>query len=144
MISVTSAEVTSPASPEAFFVRWADMGTWPEWNTDTVWVRLDGPFATGATGRLKPKGGPAVRFVLTSVVPGQEFVDTSMLPGAHLVFRHTVRSSPAGGCAVRVDVTLDGPLAWVWNALLGKGFRTNAQPDLERLSVAAQRVAHPA
>ena len=140
MISVTSAHVTSTAAPEAFFARWADTDTWPEWNTDTAWVRLDGPFATGSTGRLKPRGGPAVRFVLTSVIPGQELVDTSLLPGARLVFRHTVRADPSGGCTVRVDVRLDGPLARVWNALLGKGFRASTQPDLDRLAAAALEV----
>ena len=140
MIAVTSAEVTSAAAPEAFFARWADTDTWPEWNTDTAWVRLDGPFVTGATGRLKPKAGPAVGFVLTSVVPGREFVDTSPLPGARLVFAHTVRPGPDGGSAVRVDVSLHAALARVWNALLGKGLRTSCQPDLERLSAAAQTV----
>ena len=143
MIPVASAQLTSTATPAAFFARWADMATWPEWNTDTEWVRLDGPFATGSTGRLKPKGGPSVRFVVTSVVPGREFVDTSLLPGARLVFRHTVQALDAGGCSVDVAVTLDGPMARVWKALLGKGFRANTQPDLDRLAVAAATSVGP-
>jgi hypothetical protein len=138
MISIASAHVASTAAPAAFFARWADTGTWPEWNSDTAWVRLDGPFATGSTGRLKPKGGPPVKFVLSSVVPDREFVDTSLLPGARLVFRHAVEPLPDGGCTVRVDVSMNGPLGRVWKALLGKGFRASAQPDLDRLAIAAE------
>ena len=139
MTTIATAQVRSTAAPAEFFARWADMASWPEWNTDTEWVRLDGPFATGSTGRLKPKGGPRVKFVLTSVVPDREFVDTSLLVGARLVFRHTVTAREDGGdTRVDVDVSLSGPLARVWNALLGKGFRTSTQPDLDRLAAAAE------
>jgi hypothetical protein len=138
MTTITTAQVTSSAPPSAFFAHWADMDTWPEWNTDTEWVRRDGPFATGTKGQLKPKGGPKVRFVLESVVPERNFVDVSLLPGARLTFRHTVTALPDGGCRVDVDVTLDGPLAPAWNLLLGKGFRASAQPDLERLAAVCE------
>jgi hypothetical protein len=45
MIKIATAHVMSSAPASAFFERWADMTTWPEWNADTEWVRLDGPFA---------------------------------------------------------------------------------------------------
>ena len=44
MTIIATARATSTAHPSAFFARWADTATWPEWNTDTEWVRLDGPF----------------------------------------------------------------------------------------------------
>ena len=138
MITVASAHVSSATAPEAFFARWADMATWPEWNADTEWVRLDGPFAEGSTGQLKPKGGPKVRFVIERLVPGREFVDVSLLFGARLVFDHQVTSLPGGGCEIDVTVTLSGPLSRVWNLLLGNGFRKSAQPDLESLVRAVQ------
>ncbi len=117
------------------------MATWPEWNTDTAWVRLDGPFRTGATGELKPKGGPKVRFVLTSVVQDKEFVDVSQLLGARLTFRHLVDTDQSGRTTVDVDISLDGPLAFAWKLILGGGFRKNAQPDLDRLAAAAEQLA---
>jgi Polyketide cyclase / dehydrase and lipid transport len=138
MTSIATATVTSTAAPERFFARWADMATWPEWNTDTEWVRLDTPFGPGATGTLKPKGGPKVRFTVASVVDGREFVDVSHLVGAKLTFAHTVTSRPDGGCAVDVSVDLTGPLAWLWKRALGKGLRTSVQPDLDRLAATAE------
>jgi hypothetical protein len=132
MIDITHAHAESSAAPSAFFARWADMATWPEWNADTEWVRLDGPFAEGATGTLKPKGGPKVPFVVASLVPDREFVDVSKLLGARLTFDHQVTPTETG-CRIDVHVTMRGPLARVWAALLGKGFRTTLQPDLDKL-----------
>jgi Polyketide cyclase / dehydrase and lipid transport len=138
MIDIATAQVTSSASPTAFFDRWADMATWPEWNLDTEWVRLDAPFDQGATGTLKPKGGPKVRFVVESLVRDREFVDVSRLAGARLTFAHHVTPTAGGGCTVQVQVSIAGPLAWLWLRILGKGLRSSVQPDLERLAHVAE------
>ena len=130
---ITTARATSSAAPDGFFERWADMATWPEWNTDTAWVRLDGPFVEGATGELKPKGGPRVRFTVARLRPGREFVDVSHLLGARLTFDHQVTPTAGVGCSVDVTVTLTGPLARVWNVILGGGVRKSAQADLDQL-----------
>jgi hypothetical protein len=136
--TLATAEVTSTAPAQAFFDRWADMSTWPEWNTDTEWVRLDGVFAEGATGVLKPKGGPKVRFVVEKLVPEQEFDDVSRLLGARLAFRHSVTPTAGGGCSVTVTVSMSGPLALIWKAILGKGLVASVQPDLDGLARAAE------
>jgi hypothetical protein len=141
MILIASAYVVSSAAADRFFARWADMTAWPDWNADTEWVRLDGPFVEGARGVLKPKGGPKVRFVVERLVPGREFVDVSRLVGARLTFRHVVTPQDAGGCRVDVDVMMSGPLARFWALVLGKGFRTTAQADLDRLARIAEGVA---
>jgi hypothetical protein len=137
MTRIASTHVTSSASPAAFFARWADMATWPEWNLDTEWVRLDGPFTEGATGVLKPKGGPKVRFVVARLT-ADEFVDVSKLLGARLTFAHRVASA-GDKTEVTVDVSLAGPLAPVWKLILGKGIAASAQPDLERLAAVAEQ-----
>jgi hypothetical protein len=141
MITIAEAQTSSAAPPSAFFARWADMATWPEWNTDTEWVRLDGPFTVGSTGVLKPRGGPKVKFVIAALVAGREFTDVSLLAGARLTFRHLVEPLPGGGSSVRVTVTMAGPLGWLWNLALGKGLKASLPADLDRLAVAAQAVA---
>ena len=140
MATIAHAAVTSSAPPAAFFAQWADMARWPEWNLDTAWVRLDGPFVEGATGQLKPKGGPTVRFVVARLVDGEEFTDVSTLVGARLTFRHLVDAEP-GRTTVSVEATLTGPLAPLWRLVLGKGVRTSMQPDLDRLAERAERAA---
>ena len=130
MKTIATAKITSDVPAQAFFERWADMATWPRWNTDTAWVRLDGPFRTGATGKLKPKGGPVTRFVVASLVPGREFTDVSLLLGARLTFQHLVSVDAAGNTTVSVSVTIAGPLAFFWTAALGKASRPGSTPIL--------------
>ncbi len=141
MTTLASARITSTASPQAFFDRWADMATWPQWNLDTEWVRLDGPFTEGATGTLKPKGGFKVRFAVERLVPGEVFLDVSYLPGARLVFDHRVRVLGDGRTEVSVQVYLSGLLAPLWRLILGSGVASSVQPDLERLVGVAEAAA---
>ena len=94
---ITTAHATSTAPPTALFDRWADMATWPEWSTDTAWARLDGPFAVGTTGVLKPVRGPKTTFVIEELEPGRAYVDVSRLPGARLTFDHRVTAVPVAG-----------------------------------------------
>ena len=101
MTTLAYASGTSTASPAAFFARWADMATWTEWNTDTEWVRLDGPFVQGATGQLKPKGGPKVGFVVEKLTD-TDFVDVSKLVGARLTFAHHIVATGTGS---RLEIT---------------------------------------
>jgi hypothetical protein len=135
--TIGSAHATSSAAPAAFFARWGDVSTWPEWNSDTEWVRLDGPFAAGATGVLKPKGGPKVKFVIDRL-SAQELVDVSKLFGARLTFAHDVTARDDGGTTIDVTITMSGPLAWLWKRILGKGLQQSAQPDLDRLVKATE------
>lgn len=137
MMTLGTAQITSAATPAAFFERWADMATWPEWNADTEWVRLDGPFATGSTGVLKPKGGPKTKFVI-SEASAERFTDVSTLVGARLTFDHRIQSTDGGGSVVQVTVTLSGPMAFLWNQILGKGIKNSLQRDLEALKAAAE------
>ena len=136
MTTLGSASATCTTAPAAIFARWADMATWPDWNADTEWVRLDGPFVEGATGVLKPKGGPKVKFVVTTLTD-TDFVDVSLLMGARLTFAHHIVAT-ADGCRIDVEVSLIGLLAHVWNMVLGKGIRTSLQRDLDLLVATAQ------
>jgi Polyketide cyclase / dehydrase and lipid transport len=135
-MTIATASAVSTAPPSAFFARWADMATWPEWNTDTAWVRLDGEFVEGATGSLKPKGGPKVAFTVARLTD-HEFVDVSRMPGGRITFAHHIEESQAG-TRVDVSVDIDGPLGFVWRRILGGGFRSSLQADLDRLVATAE------
>ncbi|MEU2042211.1 SRPBCC family protein [Nocardia niwae] len=139
MTIIATAHATSSAPPTAFFARWADMPTWPEWNTDIEWARLDGPFAEGVTGTLRPKGGPNIRFVVARLTD-REFVDVSRLLGARLTFAHEITVAE-GGTTVTVTVSIDGPLRWLWTRILGAGSAASVQPDLDALVAVAEGVA---
>lgn len=132
MMELGTGHATSTAASHEYFTRWVDHASWPQWSPDTDWVRVQAPVRTGAQGLLKPKGGPKVKFVISTCEPDREYTDTTLLPGARLVFQHTA-SQTAAGTDLRVLVTISGPLARLWTLILGKGFRESAQADLDRL-----------
>ncbi|WP_225724870.1 MULTISPECIES: SRPBCC family protein [unclassified Nocardia] len=138
MTQIATANATSTAAPAAFFAKWADMATWPEWNADTEWVRLDGPFTEGATGMLKPKGGPKVKFIVERLTD-TEFVDVSKLIGARLVFAHHVTEND-GRTMVSVTISMEGPLRGLWKLIMGADLAKGVQRDLEALVAAAEAV----
>ncbi|MBU3062049.1 hypothetical protein KO481_11000 [Nocardia sp. NEAU-G5] len=138
MTFIAEASATSTAAPAAFFAKWADMATWPEWNQDTEWVTLDGPFAQGATGVLKPKGGPKTRFVVTTLTD-TEFVDSSRLLGARLIFAHEITTED-GRTTVKVRITMEGPLRGLWTMIMGKDLAASLQRDVDALVTAAEAV----
>jgi hypothetical protein len=132
MHELGTGSASSTARPEAFFARWIDHATWSSWSPDTEWVRVGKPVRVGTRGVLKPKGGPKVRFVVSACEPGREYTDTSLLPGARLVFRHLVEPTQSGS-DLRVRVWMEGPLAGLWAKVMGASFRESAQADLDRL-----------
>jgi hypothetical protein len=142
MIVLSSARATSTAPPRAFFERWADMDSWPEWDEAIEWVRRDGPFAEGTTGSLKPKGGPKVAFVIETLVPDREFTDRSSMPGAALTIRHLAEVGDDGRTTVDIVVSIAGPLARVWKVLVGKGIAESTPAGLRRLVEMAEGGSH--
>lgn len=140
MIELGRGHATSTAASHEFFTRWVDHGSWHQWSPDTEWVRVEGPVRTGARGLLKPRGGPRVKFVISTCEPDREYTDTTHLLGARMVFEHTVSES-AGGTDLQVQITVDGSLARVWATILGKGFRASAQADLDRLVQLVERAS---
>jgi uncharacterized protein YndB with AHSA1/START domain len=94
-----SIDIAAP--PAAVFARYADTATWAEWKHEVARVELDGPFATGTTGRLIPASQPAMPFRLADVRPGAGYVsETEVVPGGLLKLEHTLE--PLDGGATRV------------------------------------------
>ena len=138
MIVLCTATAVSTAAPDAFFARWADMGSWPEWDDALAWSRLDGPFAAGATGVLKPRRGPKARFLIETLEPGAEFTDVSMLPGARLRIRHLTEVVQDHRTRVTVEVSIDGPLSGLWAVVLRRSVTRSTLRGVRRLADVAE------
>ncbi|MET9626354.1 SRPBCC family protein [Lentzea sp. NPDC006480] len=102
--------VVGPASVEAVWALWSDVGRWVEWDEGVESVTLSGPFATGSRGEMVIKGQGAIPFELTSVEEGVGFVDETSVEGALLRFSHRVEQV-AEGVRVTHSVVIEGPAA---------------------------------
>lgn len=85
-----------------------------------------------AQASLKPRGGPKVKFVITTIEPGREYTDVTLLLGAKLTFQH-LATATATGSDLAVSITMSGPLGWLWSRILGGNFKKTAQTDLDTL-----------
>lgn len=103
--------VETTASPAAVFARYADVATWPAWDRGMELVELDGPFATGSAGRMRPAGFETLPFTLAWVEDGVGFTDETPFMGHVLRFVHRLEPLAAGGTRVVHRVEIEGPAA---------------------------------
>ena len=92
---------------------------------------------TGSLIKMKPRGGPKATAVLTLVEPNHAFDDISRLPGATIYFSHVV-TTVDGKTLVTHTINMDGPLAWLWVRIMGKGLRESLQPAVDKLVALAE------
>lgn len=128
------------AAPEAVFALWADVEGWPAWDASLIATALDGPFAAGTTGTLRPHGMPGpIAFALTAVEPGTGFADETRLGPLVLRFEHRVEPRGAGSRIV-VSVEAEGPDA----DQVGPAVAEDLPESVAALADAALRAGQPA
>lgn len=133
--------VTTTASAEQVWALWAKPGEWSRWDDGIEWVTLDGAFAAGTHGNLKPTGGPKVKFVILDAQPQRGFKDRSFLPLTQLDFIHTytpATSSEQGG-QITHRVEMRGWLTPLFRYVIGRDIQKTLPATLARLGqLAAQ------
>jgi hypothetical protein len=128
-----TATAESSATPAQLWARYADVPNWTDWDEGLEHVSLDGPFAVGVSGRLKPAGAPtSFPFTLTRVDVERGFSDVTpiphrALPLVRLVFDHELTPT-ATGTRITHRVAFRGPLGWLFRLVAGKGFHKDV-PD---------------
>ena len=111
-----NAERTATTSPDNVWNIWKDVPNWPSWDTDLEWSRLNGEFAAGTTGTLKPKGWFASNFTVTEVIPNSIHKDTTYMPFTTLVFSHHVEKINTTQVRIVHNLKVSGllaPLLWL-------------------------------
>ena len=126
------------ASPERLWQRYSDRASWSEWDHGIESVTLDGPFAVGSTGKVKPKGAPTTKYKVLEVTDGRSFTDVTFLPLARMRFSHKIEPTPTGA-DITHRVTISGPLAPLFSRIIGKKVAAEIPAAMRRLgSVATQ------
>ncbi|WP_395244209.1 hypothetical protein ACGGZK_19105 [Agromyces sp. MMS24-K17] len=133
MIEIADATRTSPVAAGRFVARWADLATHPEWAVGMEFLRLDEPFAVGARGVLKVRGGHEAPFVVTEYEPGRSYADTTILDGAELTVHHEAIERD-GATALRLRAWLTGPRAAEFAEEMGDDVQASLDRDLAALA----------
>lgn len=120
---------------------WVAVDRWAEWDEELQYAKLRGPFATGSSLVLRPKGGPEVRVELTIVRPLAGFTDVTRFPLARMTDVHELEDHP-DGLLVRSVIRMEGPLAWLWRRLVGQSVADGAPKQMDALARYAGTIGH--
>ena len=106
----TEHSIETTVAPDAIWRRWVAVERWPEWNADIERIELRGPFATGSTIAMTPRGQDTIELRIGEAVEGELFVDEATVDGN--VIRTLHRIDRLDGERIRVVYRLaaDGPL----------------------------------
>jgi hypothetical protein len=82
--------VEADVAADAVWRRWADVASWPEWNSDIEKVELDGPFAAGSRITMTPIGDEPVLLRIAEAQENELFVDEAEFGGVVVRTMHRV------------------------------------------------------
>lgn len=102
---------TCSASREQIWAVWSDATRWSEWNSGVRSATLDGPFAAGTKGRLRPASGPTGSIEIVELDPNVSWVTVTRLPGAQFRLEHRMENGPDGQLQVTYRAQMGGRLA---------------------------------
>ena len=145
---VSSESVEVRAAPARVFALWRDASGWPAWDPDLESASLDGPFAVGSRGTLKPRGAPRTTIELTDVAPDRAFTAVARLPLCRMVFEHEIEPFDESSdgpsderCRVTHRVRFAGPLAPLFARLIGPSIERGLPGTMAGLKRAAEEGA---
>jgi Polyketide cyclase / dehydrase and lipid transport len=133
-----SYTLETTANKERFWHVWTDVENWPTWDTPLREVRLEGNLQQGATGKLTTQNGQVSSFTISECTPMQSYSFTTQLPGAKLVVRRYISKESLDKLQFTHHVSFEGPLAFLFAGLLGKGFTKALPPVMENLKRIAE------
>lgn len=132
--------IISTASPAAIWQVWQDVANWNTWDHGIEFSTINGPFETGTTGTLKPKGGPLVHTTLTHVEPMKAFADESKLPFARIIVSHFLQERD-GNTEVTHQIEMKGFLTFLFAYLIGRTMKKNLPQEMEAMIKKAESLA---
>ena len=120
------------SNPAAIYTVYQNVSDWPIWDPETEAAALDGEFAVGSEGKVKPKGAPVSKITLTEVTPDKSFTVECNLPLCKMLFIHELNEIDEGTEVVN-QVVFTGLLAPIFGRLIGKGIEKSIPDSLKGL-----------
>lgn len=129
--------ITIKRSPEHIFAIYKNIDSWAEWDPDIEAVGMDGEFAAGTAGWLKPIGAPKTATMMMSVNEPASFTVQSKLPFCIMRFEHELKAVSDGTLATH-RVIFTGALASIFSRLIGGKIRKGIHGTMEGLKQYAE------
>lgn len=134
-----SHSISINCSTTAIFAIYKDIDSWVQWDKDLEAIALDGEFAVGSTGWLKPVGAPKTRTVIVSISEPVSFAVESRLPFCTMCFNHLLEQTDASNTLVTHSVEFKGMMAPVFSMIVGKKIKNTIVDSMQGLKEFAER-----
>ncbi|MEM1328622.1 MAG: SRPBCC family protein [Bacteroidota bacterium] len=110
------------AEPKKVWTVLTDVSRWHVWDTELKSAQLDDVFRLHATGKLIPKKGPELPFIITQLEEGKGYTFRTDMPIGHLLIQRTL-SSKNGKTHFTDDIQFTGGLKYLFGLILGRSFQ---------------------
>jgi len=120
------------AEPFRVFDAFKEVSKWSIWDPETESASLNGDFAVGTSGVIKPKGAPQSKMTLIEVIENRSFTVECKLPLCKMHFVHLMNPSKIG-TNLSIEVEFSGFLAPVFGRLAGKDINKGLPNSLNGL-----------
>jgi uncharacterized protein YndB with AHSA1/START domain len=131
---------TVDGDAEALWEAWTDMERYPDWDPREEEMRLDSPFAVGASGFSKQVGRrPGSPFRVTRVEPRTRWTIECPLPAGKLVLDHWIEPTGDGRVTLKKRYEVHGPMTVLFRLVIAKGIRAEMPETFAALAREADR-----
>ena len=135
------SKTVSGLKPEQFWLAWTDINKRLEWDYDTQWVKLDGPFQAGSCFHFKVKNGPEMTMKIIEATKNKSFTDLCKFFGTKLYGSHDIISKDNGELEIKTTIKITGPLAFLWKKWVGNGVVASLPKQTDLMIQCAQQIA---
>jgi hypothetical protein len=115
-----------------------DVENWHNWDTELIEAKLNGDFAIGTKGVLKPKTGPKLKFYISEIIPNQSYTFNTIMPIGELVIKRSL-SMENDRVQFTDDIAFTGFLKVVFGFMLGGQFRKILPEVMNKFKELAER-----
>ncbi|UPT67652.1 MAG: hypothetical protein M0D57_02990 [Sphingobacteriales bacterium JAD_PAG50586_3] len=130
---------STKATAEKIWQVWTDVPNWKQWDKALNEAVLNGDFAIGTTGILKPLKGPQSKFIISEVVPNTSYTFKTKIPFGWLVIKRTLEVKN-GATYFTHDVKFTGLMKGFFGQVLGKKYRAILPSVLTEIKLIAEKI----
>ena len=132
-------KVVINALPEDIYPFYSNVSEWSSWDPEVVSSSINGPFAPGGKGQLKPKKGPEAAIEIAEVLENKSFTVISRLPFCIVSFKHELIKKGMKTEVVH-SVSFSGFLSPFWGRLLGLKIKKGLPETMKGLRLAVEKL----
>jgi hypothetical protein len=125
-----SVTKTTDKSASDIYKLYSDVANWKSWDKSVEFSELEGEFIKGATGQMKPVGGPKSKILISGAIPNEYAASTCNLIFCHILFEQSIKDLGEKR-EVTHSVSLIGPLAGLFKLILEKDLTKDLESGVD-------------